>query len=185
MKVWIFISVSQRRKPKLSECKWWYGSPTQMVGSIIWIKTYISPASAHNGHYQTAHGGCAGALGNSWYLPEDRVWNCPRYNAMDHRQTFQSSQRTEKDMTRALRTGVRRLTELWGRITNRSWEMGYHQPSNPSVLPHNGEEKSRVLPTKILIGENPPLMTHVSREQNSYWIAKIISCFLSSDATGW
>lgn len=111
-----------------------------MVGSIIWIKTYISPASAHNGHYQTGHDGCAGALVNSWYLPEDRVWNCPRYNVMDHRQTFQSGQRTEKDMTRAPRTGVRRLTELWGRITNRSWGMGYHQPSNPSVLPHNGEE---------------------------------------------
>lgn len=88
-------------------------------------------------------------------------------------------------MIKALRMGVRRLTELLGRIMNRSREMGYHRRSDPSVLTRNREEKGCVLPTKILIEENPPLMTQVSREQNSYWVTKIISCFLSSDATGW
>lgn len=138
MKVEIFISVLQRRKPKLSELKWWYGSATQMVGSLTWIKTCLSSASAHNGHYQIGHDQWSGALGNSWYFQEDWVWSCPRYNAMDDRQIFQSDQKTEKDIIKALRMRVRKTAELCGRITNRSWEMGYHWPSNPSVLPHNG-----------------------------------------------
>lgn len=81
-----------------------------------------------------------------------------------------------------LKPWVRKIAELWGSITSRSWEMGYHRPSNPSVWPHNGWEKSCVFPTKILMEEYTPLMTQVSSEQNSYWITKIISCFLSSNA---